>query len=196
MKILAVSDLHLDNAAAEALLARANGVDLVLGAGDFASRREGLADYMRPLEPIAAKSVLIPGNNESESELRAATSATVLHGESLDRGGLRIVALGAGIPPLPPMPWESWDLTEAEAEAALAPFDTCDILLVHSPPQGVADVIRGHGPVGSTALRRAAERMAPRLMVFGHVHDCWGQEGRIGATLCRNLGPEGAEFVL
>lgn len=39
MKILAFSDLHLDIAARDAVLAAAEGADLVIGAGDFASRR-------------------------------------------------------------------------------------------------------------------------------------------------------------
>ena len=41
MKILAFSDLHLDEAAADAILAVADRADIVIGAGDFAQRREG-----------------------------------------------------------------------------------------------------------------------------------------------------------
>ncbi|SHJ02824.1 metallophosphoesterase family protein [Wenxinia saemankumensis] len=191
MKILAFSDLHLDTGAADRLLAMAADADLVLGAGDFADRHMGLADFMDRLEPIAGKAVYVPGNNESVEALRGATSATVLHGQSVERGGLTILGLGAGIPPLGTKDWESWDLGESAAETLLAPFEGCDILLTHSPPQGIADEHSELGPLGSEALRRAAERLAPRLMVFGHVHDCWGQGGTIGETRCRNLGPEG-----
>ncbi len=42
MKILAFSDVHCDHAACEALVAVAGQADLIIGAGDFAQRREPL----------------------------------------------------------------------------------------------------------------------------------------------------------
>ncbi len=196
MKVLAYSDLHLDLDAADAILDRAANADLVLGAGDFAQRHMGLGAFMKRLEPIAAKSVLVPGNNESLEALRSVTSAEVLHGQATARDGLVIVGLGGGIPPLPKMPWGSWDMTEEEAEAALAPFESCDILICHSPPRGVGDHLAGTGHIGSVSLRVAIERMKPKIAVFGHVHDDWGAEARIGDTICRNLGPGGWEIEL
>lgn len=189
MRILAFSDLHLDTAARDAVLAAAAGADLVIGAGDFASRRQGLRSFMAAFAPIADKAVFVPGNNETAEELRGATAARVLHGETTAVAGIRIAGLGAAVPPLPPLPWHSFDLTEAEAEAMLAGIDGADILVSHSPPRGVCDRHGQLGPIGSVAVLAAARRIAPRYLLCGHVHDDWGARGRIGTTQVMNLGP-------
>ncbi len=189
MQIVAASDLHLDRDAAEALVAVTDQVDLLIVAGDFAQRREGLAPYMAIFEPVADRAVFVAGNNESVEELRAASSATVLHGEVAERGGVRIAGIGGAIPPLPPLPWASWDIAEADAAELLSPITSCDVLVSHSPPQGVADRHLAMGHIGSTAVRDAAERLRPKFLLCGHVHDDWGTQGDIGDTRVINLGP-------
>lgn len=196
MKIFAFSDLHLDEAAADRVVAEAAEADLVIGAGDFADKRRGLAGFMKRLEPIAGKAVYVPGNNESLEELNGVTKAMLLHGETETVAGLAIAGLGGGVPPKPSSDWPSWDLTEGEAEAALAGIEAADILVLHSPPRGLGDDHGDLGRIGSEALRAAMERMAPRLCVFGHVHDCWGEAGDCGQTEWRNLGPGGHWFEL
>jgi len=190
MKILAFSDLHLSRAAAAALVDASAEADLVIGAGDFCNRREGLADAIAMLAGIAAPMVLVPGNCESADELRAAApaGATVLHGEGCEIGGLRLYGLGYGVPVTPFGAW-SCDLTEERAADLLAPCQAADLMVFHSPPKGVADVTATGLSVGSTAIRDAIARVQPHLAVCGHVHDCWGQEGHIGATRVVNLGP-------
>lgn len=197
MRVLAFSDLHRDLAACDRLVAAGASADLVLGAGDFASAHLGLAETMARLAPLDPKAVYVAGNNETAEALRDATGAQVLHGEAVEvlfpgdgRGGsLVVLGLGGAVPPIEAPDWPSFNLSEEEAEARLALHPRADVLLCHSPPKGVADVFGPLGSIGSVALRRAAERLAPRLMLFGHVHDCWGEEGRIGLTRCRNLGP-------
>lgn len=197
MKILAFSDLHLSTRAADAILAVADQADLILGAGDFANQHSGLHDFMTRLEPIADKAIHIPGNNETEAALRSATTATVLHGEAITRAGVRIVGLGCAVPPLPPeLSWDSFNLTEQQAEAMLAPFDACDVLLCHSPPFGIADRHPQLGSLGSKAVYDAALRMQPKLLLCGHIHDAWGEEGQIGQTRVVNLGPGPNWFTL
>ncbi len=196
MKLLAVSDLHLDDAAAEALHSAAGAADLVIVAGDLANQHDGLEEYAARLEPIADRTIMVPGNNESLDALRAATEATILHGESVERAGLTVAGIGGGVPPLPPMPWGSWDLTEAEARALADGIDRADLLIFHSPPAGLGDTHAQLGHIGSEALKAAMLRLAPRLCVFGHVHDCWGESGTIGRTDWRNLGPAPVWFDL
>lgn len=195
MRILAFSDLHLARRAAAGLVAASVDADLVIGAGDFCNARQGLDQAMALLSGITAPMVLVPGNAESADELRAAAlpNATVLHGEGAEVAGLRVFGLGGGVPPTPFGQW-SWDLTEEEAAALLAPCDGADILITHSPPKGVADRTSQGLSVGSEAIRAAIMRIVPPLVLCGHIHDCWGVRGQIGETEVVNLGPEGTWF--
>ncbi len=187
-RILAFSDMHRSEKCAADIVAAAAKADLVIGAGDFCTMRRGLEDAMALLAPIEAKAVYVPGNAESADELRAATGAVVLHGEGIERDGVRLFGLGYGVPTTPFGAW-SCDLTEAEAEALLAGMRAVDILVSHSPPKGVADSTSAGQSVGSTAVRAAIERAGPRLCLCGHIHDSWGESGTIGPTEVRNLGP-------
>ncbi len=189
MKILAFSDLHHARARAADLVAASAEADLVIGAGDYCNMRHDLEGAMALLDGISAPLVLVPGNAESVEELRAAAPrATILHGQAHEVDGLRLFGMGYGVPPTPFGEW-SCDLDEDAAAAMLAGCDRADLLICHSPPKGVVDVTSGGVSVGSTAIRAAVERIQPKLMICGHIHDCWGQEGQIGDTRVVNLGP-------
>ncbi|HEU0223069.1 MAG TPA: metallophosphoesterase [Paracoccaceae bacterium] len=189
MRILAFSDLHLKAPAAAALVSVAEKADLVIGAGDFCVMRQGLAKAMEMLAPILDRAVLVPGNAESVEELRAAAGpATVLHGAGIELHGLRLFGLGYGVPVTPFGDW-SCDLTEEAAAGLLAPMEAADIFITHSPPKGIADRTSRGISVGSTAIRDAILRVQPPLCLCGHIHDAWGESGRIGVTSVHNLGP-------
>jgi uncharacterized protein len=196
-RILAFSDLHGNPRAAAAIMAAAPDADLILGAGDFCNMRQGLGQAMALLTPLPCPAVLVPGNAESAGELTAAApdGATVLHGSGTTVAGLTIFGLGYGVPVTPFGAW-SCDLSEAEAADALAACDAADILLLHSPPKGIADRTSSGASVGSTAIRDAIARIRPRLALCGHIHDSWGQEGTIGPTRIVNLGPRPTWFEL
>ena len=190
MRVLAFSDLHLSRRHARALVEASGEADLVIGAGDFCHVREGLDEAMSLLEGVTVPMVVVPGNSETAEELRAAAlpGTTVLHGEGVKVVGLQLFGLGGGIPVTPFGDW-SFDLTEDEAAEMLDRCTGADLLITHSPPKGIADVTSRGVSVGSTAIRDAIARLQPALAVCGHVHDCWGQEGRIGDSLVVNLGP-------
>lgn len=192
MKLLAFSDLHRDRERAERLVALAEDVDVVVGAGDFATMHMGLESTIDVLSAIAAPAVLVPGNAETDTELWRACagwgSAHVLHGQAKEIEGLQFFGLGAGVPPTP-FPW-SFDLCEDEAAAKLESCPEGAILAVHSPPKGYVDAVHGRH-LGSASILNAIERKRPALAVCGHIHQCWGQEATIGSTRVVNLGPDG-----
>jgi uncharacterized protein len=193
VRILAFSDLHRDMAQAAALVEMSADADVVIGAGDFASVHEGLDETIGALSTIAAPTVLVPGNNETEEALRAASAgweaATVLHGGGTTIGGVEFYGLGAGVPVTP---WEwSFDLDEEAAAAMLAACPQGTVLVLHSPPQGHCDTGGAGMHFGSEALLEAVEEKVPRLAVCGHIHESWGCESRIGDTPVHNLGPAG-----
>lgn len=187
-RVLAFSDLHADAAMAVLLVAAARDADLVLGAGDFCNQRHGLSEVMALLSPMAAKAVYVAGNAESAGELRAATTALVLHGQAATKAGTGLFGLGYGVPETPFGSW-SCDLSEVAAAELLDAVDHADILISHSPPKGIADISASGRSLGSTAIRAAIERVQPRYCLCGHIHDSWGVRGWIGATEVINLGP-------
>lgn len=197
MKILAFSDLHHSRDRAEALVELSRDADLVIGAGDFCNMRQGLPEALNLLSGIAAHMVAVPGNAESGDELREAAHAgtTVLHGEGTEIDGFRFFGLGGGVPVTPFGPW-SFDMTEDVAAEMLGRCAEADVLITHSPPKGVVDRASSGRSVGSTAVREAIERLQPRIVVCGHVHDSWGGEGAIGRARVVNPGPAGTWLEL
>lgn len=190
MKLLAFSDVHMARSRAADLVAASAEADLVIGAGDFCNMREGLADAMEMFAGVTAPMIVVPGNAESHDELMAAANPnmTVLHGESCEAFGLKFFGLGYAVPETPFGGW-SCDLSEEDAAGMLAKCEQADIMVVHSPPKGVADVTSTGMSIGSVAIRAAIERVQPQLALCGHIHDCWGRGGTIGRTVVRNLGP-------
>jgi len=190
MRVLAFSDLHHSLARAEAIVEAARAADLVIGAGDFCNMREGLPEAMGMLGGISAPMVLVPGNAESEEELQDAAheGVQVLHGRAVEVGGLRLFGLGYGVPVTPFGAW-SCDLSETRAGEMLKACEHADIMVLHSPPKGVADRTSAGASVGSAAIYQAIERVQPELAFCGHIHDSWGQSGMIGRTKVVNLGP-------
>jgi Icc-related predicted phosphoesterase len=195
--LLAFSDLHRDRRKAERLTALAADADVVIGAGDFATFHLGLDRTISELRVIDKPALLVPGNNESEDALWRACadwpSAKILHGETTEIDGVAFFGLGAGIPPTP-LPW-SFDLSEQAANQKLEACPEDAVMIVHSPPKGHLDAVFGRH-LGSKAILNAIETKRPRLVVCGHIHQCWGQEATIGQTRVVNLGPDGRFFDL
>ncbi len=195
MRLLAFSDLHRDLRQAERLVELSQSADVVVGAGDFATMHLGLQQTISALAPIDKPAVLVPGNHETETALWRAcadwSSAVILHGEGKEIGGVKFFGLGAGVPPTP-FPW-SFDLTDEEAAAELADCPDGCVLVIHSPPHGYMDVVRGRH-LGSDSILRTIETKRPALALCGHIHECWGQGATIGTTPSVNLGPAGRFF--
>ncbi|HEY1354732.1 MAG TPA: metallophosphoesterase [Solirubrobacterales bacterium] len=193
MRILAFSDLHRNLEQAAQLVEMSADADVVIGAGDFASIHEGLEETIDALAPIAAPTLLVPGNNETEDALREAaagwSAATVLHGDGTEIDGVEFYGLGAGIP-VTPWDW-SFDLDDEAAAEKLSACPEGAVLVLHSPPQGHCDTNGSGEHFGSEALLRAIEEKRPRVAVCGHIHESWGCESRVGETPLRNLGPKG-----
>lgn len=193
MRILAFSDLHRDLETAARLVAESAEVDVVIGAGDFASVHKGLDETIEALGAISCPSVIVPGNNETDEALRSCElswpSATVLHGESAEIEGVTFFGLGAGVPTTP---WDwSFDLSDEEAAAKLDKCPEGGVLVLHSPPKGHCDAASDGTSYGSQALLEAIERCQPEVAVFGHIHESWGCESQIGRSRVYNLGPAG-----
>jgi uncharacterized protein len=197
MRLLLFNDVHRDLAAAQRLVVMSRDAGLVIGAGDFATKRQGLPEIVSVLSQITCLSILVPGNAESFDELEAACrtwpSAHVLHGSGVTVSGIQFWGVGGAIPETQFGSW-SWDLSEDAGRHLLAacPIDAPrSILVSHSPPHGVVDESHDHRHNGSLAVREAVERCHPTLVVCGHIHEHAGKTAQLGSTRVINAGPAG-----
>jgi Icc-related predicted phosphoesterase len=194
VRLLLFSDLHRDVDAARLLVAQAARADVLVGAGDFAQMRRGLADCLDVLLAVDRPLVLVAGNNETTDALRAACTdrprVHVLHGDAVDVDGTTFFGLGGGIPVTPFGNW-SYDFSDEEAEDLLAPCPPGAVLVSHSPPWGVLDRSSVGAKLGSRAVRAAIERTRPRLVVCGHIHASSGRSELLGEVPVVNAGPHG-----
>ncbi len=201
MELLLFSDLHRDRESARALVetAHSDPVDVAIGAGDFATIREGVEDVLEVLRDLPCPLVLVPGNSETDEELRRAcegwSDAHVLHGNSVTIGGVVFYGVGGAVPITPFGAW-SFDLDESVAAGLLSGCPEQAVLVTHSPPYGVVDVSSHGDHLGSRAIRHAIEQTSPRLSVCGHIHDSWERVELLGETPVVNAGPRGRTWTL
>jgi hypothetical protein len=104
-------------------------------------------------------------------------------------------------------PWQPWfcdwafNLREPELKGRWDLIPTgVDILLLHGPPYGYGDAVaRRSGAevvvehTGSPGLLARIQELAPRLVVFGHIHEGRG-EWRLGETIFANVTQMDASF--
>jgi Icc-related predicted phosphoesterase len=198
MRYLLFSDIHGELEKCEALVKKAETVDVVLGAGDYGSFRKGLKNPLEILSRIEKPTLLVHGNHESLKELQAAcknwTSARVLHGTSFTIHGVTFFGIGGATPVTPFIPW-SVDVSEEDAAKLLANCPKNAVLISHSPPYKCLDAIappKKH--IGSKAIKACIEEKSPRFVVCGHIHEAWSQQDAVGSVPVINAGPFGLIF--
>lgn len=194
MRFLCFSDLHRDVDAAKKLVALSSDVDVVIGAGDFANRHEGISDTIDVLSEISKPTILVPGNGETAEALSEATkdwgSARVLHGSGCEIDRVAFWGVGGGIPVTPFGDW-SYDFDESQATELLAGCPDDAVLVVHSPPLDTVDHDSSGRVRGSSSIRETVLQKGPRLVVCGHIHSDWENRVQLGKTTILNAGPRG-----
>ncbi len=184
MRILAFSDLHGDEAALESLKRLAPGYDHLFGCGDFSHASSFAA------EAIGLQNCFyIPGNwdNASVSGLLSSGPRSV-HGKRVELGdGLNVVGFGYSIP----TPFGTYgERTEDEFLSSLSRLriDRNTLLMLHCPPKGHFDEVRGGVHTGSESILKIITAKKPLAAFFGHVHEYSGTEA-LGQTTLVKLPP-------
>lgn len=193
MRILAVSDLHLSPKAASTLIKEAKQADVVVIAGDFAQKGQGLEAYVRKLFAIKTPTVIVPGNHEKLSDLQETCqgweAVRILHGNSCTIEGQTFFGLGYEFPRLCYDEWNQY-LDETQASDMLKACPAGAVLITHMPAFGIGDEQRDGTHEGSEVLRLFLEQGRTRLHLCGHIHYSWGKGGPIGTCWSQNLGPK------
>jgi predicted phosphodiesterase len=216
MRLVCLSDTHN----LHARLSVPDG-DVLVHAGDATMQgSEGelrrFADWLRGL-PHRRK-VVVAGNHDWLCERQPGRAAEILEGldylldSAVEIGGLRFWG----------SPWQPWFLSWAfnlpRGEALQAKWDlippATDVLVTHGPPRGLLDEVETltsrvlnalsalDGHVGCAELRATVEALAPRVHVFGHIHEGYGQRRErdtlyVNASCCdRRYRPVNAPIVV
>ena len=177
MRVVCISDTH----GLHRQLAIPDG-DLLVCTGDFTrrGRRAEIVDFDAWLATLPHRhKVIIAGNHDFLFEQDPAARSLIQHGtylqdESCEKDGVRIYG----------SPWQprffDWAFNLDRGEPlrkvwAQIPSGV-DIVLTHGPPHGVLDTTVRGLRVGCEELTLAMRRVRPKLHVFGHIHESYGQQ--------------------
>jgi len=185
MRLLAVSDIHGEEAAIESIKTLSQSHDATLVCGDLTHSTLHLEDLERSVENL----FIIPGNWDSERinkrMLESPRSAHMKRHELPE--GLNLVGFGL----TPPTPFSTFgEMSEDEMQEGLRnlEIDERTILMLHCPPRGYFDLVRGGEHVGSESVLWTIEKRKPLLSLFGHVHEHLGV-ARMGESMLVKLPP-------
>ncbi len=185
MKILFISDTHRRHDRLEL-----EAADLIVHAGDFCSYGNE-TEVQEFLEWYAAldypHKILIGGNHdrfleESPAAFRQMlpSSITYLENSGIELGGLYFWGS-------PITPWfMDWAFNRERGPEIRAYWEQIpahtDVLITHGPPYGILDktIMQMHAGC-KDLLDIVQEKVQPKLHVFGHIHEAYGQK-QIGDT--------------
>lgn len=171
LRALCIADRPTDVPLSELL--RGGGFDIVLLLGDLTYSQ------LRPLERIDLPKLGVYGNHCAGSYFDA-LGVTDLHLRTATVHGLTFGGFeGCHRYKARPRQW-----SQAETEALLAGFPRVDVMVCHSPPEGVNDDPGDDAHVGLRGLRAYVERHRPALLVHGHTYPTSPRE-RVGSTEVR-----------
>ena len=182
MRIVCISDTHGSTPALPA-------GDLLLHAGDL-TMSGSLKELRAATDWLRAQThrykCVVAGNhdfclqNDRDAAEALLGGLTYLRDSSVTINGFRVYG----------SPWQPWFFDwafnlqrgpEIAAKWKLIPSGV-DILITHGPPKGILDSTKSMANVGCADLSTELKRIRPRLHVFGHIHEAYGQEVRDGTV--------------
>ncbi len=202
MKILAFTDTHGNTRALATIKERVKTErpDVVICLGDLSVFEHQLDALLSRLEMLRVPVIMLHGNHEHEQRMRAAcarfTRITFLHKDSLEIDGWTFVAYGGGgfqdeYAELDTIWKQQWRRT---------PW-TKTVFLSHAPPHGTAldnvgEKQEEEWHVGSKTLAKLVAKHQPRVVLSGHIHECFHATDWLGESFLANPGPNGTLYDL
>jgi len=196
MKLLAFSDVHLNQAGLEAIekKARDSSPDYMLCAGDLTIFEQDIAPVMDRLAKIGVPLLAVHGNHESESVFKKAMDRHkgfhFLHKKATDVDGVLFVGYGGGGFSQIEPGFEEWI---SSVETRIEKFEKV-VLVTHAPPHKTRlDELSPGSHAGVKSYRSwiMLHNLKVKLAVSGHIHETAGREDTVGRTRVVNPGPRG-----
>lgn len=181
-KIWHISDTHTYHE----LLKTPEDIDMIIFSGDCSNPRDPYKNQPEVVkfvqwfaEQPARYKIMIAGNHDSSIESRLITKEfieeygiTYIENEIVEIAGYKI--FGSPVTPS----FNNWCFQKARAKTdKLWKFitDDVDIVVVHGPPKGILDIgeryDRSLERCGDSALFKRLEKVQPKLVCFGHIHN-------------------------
>jgi len=192
MKFLTFVDLHEDNKYLKELVQRASQEDIefVVCAGDLTVFGRGLRYILRQFNEVGKKFYFIPGNHESDKMLDEVLSdypncINFNHKEIKIQNYVFLGFGGGGFAAEDP------EFRKISREWYSKHQDDKTVLVTHGPPYGTKIDLLEKRYVGNKDYRKFIERIKPRLVICGHIHETAGIIDDVGKTKIINPGWEG-----
>ncbi|HLC70642.1 MAG TPA: metallophosphoesterase [Candidatus Nanoarchaeia archaeon] len=197
MKFLTFVDIHEDTPVLKELVKRAaqDDVDFVICAGDFTTFGRGMRTFLEAFDKIGKKLYLIPGNHEEREGLLDLV-AEFPHAVNLHRQAIKInkyIFLGYGGGGFAQ---EDSQFRKLAREWYGKYKGQKIVLVTHGPQFGTTLDLLGNRHVGNKDYRQWIERLQPKLVIAGHLHETAGATDIIGKTKLVNPGWEGMVIEL
>lgn len=190
MKILAFIDLHSDQKDLKRLLKKAEGVDVVVGAGDLSDWGKDIRQMLLAFKNIKKPFLVLHGNHEGEKQMRKACSElkfpTFIHKKVFEFGGYSFVGFGGG-----GFSFEEPEFDKFIKGAGIKKGSKV-ILVTHGPPYHThCDYLPHLGFVGCRSFNKMIKEFKPLIHICGHIHENASCKDRMGQTMIINPGSQG-----
>ena len=198
MKFLTFTDLHEDRHKLQELVERASkpDIDFVICLGDISTFGRGLKIVLENFNKLGKKMYVLPGNHEENLELgevlKEFENCIYFHEQALKMDGYVFLGYGGG-----GFAQEDADFRKI-SRSWYGKFNGEKIVLfTHMPPFGnKTDFLESHGHVGNKDYRKFIERIKPKLVICGHLHETVGEVDKIGNSKVVNPGWDGMVIEL
>jgi uncharacterized protein len=197
MKFLTFVDLHEDKNVLKKLVYRAkeDDIDFLVTPGDITLFGKSLRYILKKLNGIGKKVYLIPGNHESDNMLNKVLAdypnCINFNNSHFKESGYVFLGYGGG-----GFSAEDSEFRKISRKWYSEFQDDKTILVTHGPPFGNKIDLIEKRHVGNKDFRKFVERINPKLVICGHIHETAGVQDKLGKTMIINPGGEGMVIEL
>ncbi len=197
MKFLAFTDVHGQKNYVEALMERASqdDIEFLLCSGDFTNFGQGMRYVLKEFSRLGKTIYVIPGNHEEGRNYPQVLHEFPLwvdvHHKAVELGNYVLLGYGGG----------GFAVNDAEFRKIARKWyglykNRKTIFVSHGPAFGTKLDRLESGHVGNRDYRKFIERIKPRLVISGHLHETFGGVDVINGIKFANPGDGGMVIEL